>query len=236
MAPYVKKNYKRCGAKSRQTGEPCRRPAMANGRCYLHGGKAPVGVVSTSFQHGRYSKYLPANLLARYEQSLNDPQILELVNEISLVDARISQRLDDIDKNEAASITWKELQIVWSRFTNAIRDGDQQKQQEHLRQLNDLVNGGAKHADLWYEVMNLVDNRRKLVDSEAKRMDSTRSNVTIEQALLLVSATISALKEIVYKYADPQTARSILVDASAKYKELIGPVNPPGGTSGALDG
>ena len=28
----------RCGARRRRTGEPCRAPAMANGRCHKHGG------------------------------------------------------------------------------------------------------------------------------------------------------------------------------------------------------
>jgi hypothetical protein len=28
----------RCGAWARRTGLPCRKPAMANGRCQLHGG------------------------------------------------------------------------------------------------------------------------------------------------------------------------------------------------------
>ncbi len=41
----------RCGAHSRRTGQPCRGPAMANGRCRMHGGKA--GRKAT---HGRYSK------------------------------------------------------------------------------------------------------------------------------------------------------------------------------------
>ena len=41
----------RCGAHARRTGEPCRGPAMANGRCRMHGGKA--GRKPT---HGRYTK------------------------------------------------------------------------------------------------------------------------------------------------------------------------------------
>lgn len=41
----------RCGAHARRTGNPCRGPAMKNGRCRLHGGKA--GRKPT---HGRYSK------------------------------------------------------------------------------------------------------------------------------------------------------------------------------------
>ena len=30
----------RCGAKARTTGCPCQAPAMANGRCRMHGGKS----------------------------------------------------------------------------------------------------------------------------------------------------------------------------------------------------
>lgn len=41
----------RCGAHSRRTGQPCRGPAMKNGRCRMHGGKA--GRKPT---HGRYTK------------------------------------------------------------------------------------------------------------------------------------------------------------------------------------
>lgn len=40
-----------CGAFARTTGRPCRAPAMANGRCRMHGGKA--GRKPT---HGRYTK------------------------------------------------------------------------------------------------------------------------------------------------------------------------------------
>ncbi|WP_439626498.1 hypothetical protein [Shinella sp.] len=32
----------KCGAHARTTGEPCRHVAMANGRCYRHGGKTPA--------------------------------------------------------------------------------------------------------------------------------------------------------------------------------------------------
>lgn len=33
----------RCGARRKRDGAPCCRPAMKNGRCYLHGGKTPSG-------------------------------------------------------------------------------------------------------------------------------------------------------------------------------------------------
>ena len=58
-----------CGAKARTNGhKPCKRFAMANGRCHLHGGKTPKNIPrpkteearlrqeKSSWKHGRYSK------------------------------------------------------------------------------------------------------------------------------------------------------------------------------------
>jgi len=48
---------KKCSARSKRTGEPCRQPAMANGKCRFHGGKstgAPPGN-RNAWKHGGYS-------------------------------------------------------------------------------------------------------------------------------------------------------------------------------------
>ena len=55
-------NAPRCGAKTRN-GTPCKAPAMANGRCRMHGGKStgprtPEGLERSrkaNFKHGLYS-------------------------------------------------------------------------------------------------------------------------------------------------------------------------------------
>jgi hypothetical protein len=55
-------NAPRCGAKTRP-GTPCRAPAMANGRCRMHGGKSTgprttAGLARSrkaNYKHGRYS-------------------------------------------------------------------------------------------------------------------------------------------------------------------------------------
>lgn len=39
----------RCGAYARSAGRPCQHCAMANGRCYYHGGSSKV-------KHGKYTK------------------------------------------------------------------------------------------------------------------------------------------------------------------------------------
>lgn len=39
----TRKRLPKCGAKTRTTGEPCKNPALENGRCRLHGGATPSG-------------------------------------------------------------------------------------------------------------------------------------------------------------------------------------------------
>ncbi len=49
-------NAPRCGAFARTTGQPCKSPAMGNGRCRMHGGKspgAPEGKANGNYRHGR---------------------------------------------------------------------------------------------------------------------------------------------------------------------------------------
>ena len=46
----------RCKAHARTTGRPCQAPAMANGRCRMHGGKstgAPTGKANANYKHGK---------------------------------------------------------------------------------------------------------------------------------------------------------------------------------------
>src|SRR5450432_4611861 len=47
---------KRCGARTR-SGKPCQSPAMANGRCRMHGGPSPGAPKGNqhAYKHGRYA-------------------------------------------------------------------------------------------------------------------------------------------------------------------------------------
>jgi hypothetical protein len=58
----------RCGARGKRTGQPCQGPAMANGRCRVHGGKStgpktPEGAErarQAALRHGFYTAELKA--------------------------------------------------------------------------------------------------------------------------------------------------------------------------------
>lgn len=48
-----------CGAHCRTTGQPCKAPSMANGRCRMHGGGspgAPSGKSHPNYRHGKRTR------------------------------------------------------------------------------------------------------------------------------------------------------------------------------------
>lgn len=84
-----------CGAKTRNGGK-CRKPAMENGRCRLHGGLSLSGADHPNFKHGAYSIYyeaMPDNIKAKteaFEQS--DP--FDLTTELALSKALLANFLE----------------------------------------------------------------------------------------------------------------------------------------------
>jgi len=81
IPPSKQYRRQRCGAHARTTGRPCRRWAMANGRCMMHGGKSLWGKKHPSFKTGLRSKYQEQVVLQYLSQ---DPEAAEGLAEMDL--------------------------------------------------------------------------------------------------------------------------------------------------------
>lgn len=181
-----------CGAKTR-TGGTCTQPAMQNGRCRMHGGKHPKGIASPHYKTGKYSRYLPARMTARYEEAVSDPALLELRGDIALTDARLADLLQRVDSGESGAL-WSRLMQARLDLLAYRRAGDTVKIAEALNTLLDLV--GQGHADYraWAEVGAVVEQRRRLVESERKRLVEMQQTLTVEKAMLLIGAIGGIIK------------------------------------------
>lgn len=94
-----------CGATARSTGKPCQRPAgwgtdhPGQGRCKLHGGKSPI-------KHGRYSKITRPRLRELLDQYENDPAPLDLLPEVKLLRALLTDFVERYDAITEATLAW----------------------------------------------------------------------------------------------------------------------------------
>jgi hypothetical protein len=182
-----------CGAKTR-TGGQCKQAALQNGRCHFHGGKSLAGIASPTFQDGSRSKYvLPPRLRKRYDAALNDPALLEQRREIALVDARLGDLLARVDTGESGAL-WSALMERREELIDAKRGGDTVKQVLALNAILDLISQGHADYRAWRELAAALDQRRKLVESERKRLVEMQQVMTSEQAMLLMNALLMAVK------------------------------------------
>lgn len=203
-----------CGAKAR-TGEPCRQRAMANGRCRYHGGLTPGGLASPNLITGRYSKYLPARLMERYQEALKDPALLELKEEIALLDGRLADLLVRVDTGESG-IIWRRLQEARGQLLQAWKAKNTERAELAIHEIIDTIARGHGDWMAWQDIHATLEARRRLVESERKRLIDSEQMITAERAMLLFGAIGGIIKRHV---SDPAILQSIAADLS----EIIDP-------------
>lgn len=179
---------------------------MLNGRCAMHGGKTPRGVDSPHTKHGRYSKDLPTRLAGRFEQAIKDAELIQLNREAALLDTRIGELLEQIDAEGTGAI-FKLLAKAWTDY-RAAKEGDKPTS---LMVVEQLIERGMAQEITWAEIYSLIEQRRKVVESEAKRQTQLKQTLTVSQAMTLLTAVVDIVKRNV---SDDDILRSVSRDIS----------------------
>lgn len=179
-----------CKAKAKSTGKRCTQRVVPGYEvCFYHGGATPRGVASPHFKHGRYAK-VPINLLAAYEASLADPELLSLNQEIALLDARANTVLGRLEVKEAGS-WFARLNELWTAMEKA--RPDPQQVMYFLGQIGDVIQAGAREWEQWGELFSIFEQRRKLAESERRRREAMQTQLNADQAMTLVSALLESV-------------------------------------------
>lgn len=209
----------RCNA-MRQDGTFCRAfPVKGSVRkCKRHGGaNAGSGVVSPMLKHGRTSKYLPQRLMSRYEQMLKDEKQLSLAEEIALIDTRLSEAVEGLSV-ESGMALWVTLQKLSKTYHRYIRSRHAAKAEKVLQEIFNTIEEGTSEFRQWNEILNLIDHRRKTVESERKRIVETQQVLTAQQAMIMMSALHDVLRK---RVDDPKTLRLIANDLDRLFNNPV---------------
>lgn len=219
----------KCTAKAKSTGERCTRNAMKGTTvCYVHGGKAALknrGKGSPNYKHGRYSKHLPERMRERFNESLNDGQLLQLRDEIALIDARLEEVLSSID-GKTSEEHFKALGDTWRKLYKAMVAKDNTAINELTREMNSLVGRGSASYQSWNELSKYIAQRQKLVESERKRYVEMGQMVKLEHSMVamdrLTNGFIATVEALVKQGEIPINAgKKLLQEASREYQLLI---------------
>lgn len=157
---------------------------------------------------GRYSKHLPTRMLATYDAAQADPNLLALNADIAMIDARLSDVLLRVDTGESGQI-WQELRATYKAMQDANRRRDVDEARQLLNDLGSLITRGHLDYAAWADVRTLVEQRRKLVESERKRLVDLQQMMTNEQAMLLITRLYDSVTRHV---SDPDIFAAIAAD------------------------
>ena len=184
----------------------------------MHGGKSLSGLASPRLSSGRYSRVLPRRLLSTFHQSLRDPALLELRQEIAVVQARALDLIKRVDSGESGHL-WKLLQQTWAEVEAAQRRGDTGAQDAALLELGLLIRRGAADYEAWEDACKQIDRKRCLVESERRRLVELHQMIRVDELLTLMAALTESIKRHV---SDRATLGAISADFSKLLEQNTG--------------
>lgn len=184
----------KCGAKTR-SGKPCQAPAMANGRCRMHRGKAGAGLAHYNFQgKGKYKDVIPVPLKEVFERAVESgPEMLDLTEEIALVQSRIYQILGNLETGESAT-RWRELREASKVLQAARRRGDKVTVAETMEQIMNLLSDAGKEFWIWDDLFKTIGSYQSLVRDEKKRRLEMHQLISTDQAQGLLADIIMVIR------------------------------------------
>ena len=202
-----------CGAKTR-AGKPCRLPPVeGRTRCRMHGGASPRGIAHPRTKHGRFSRDMPTRMLATYEAALADEDLISLLEEIALVTAREGDLLSRVDSGESGEI-WTALRKAWAEYESAVAASNAPAMAYALTDIGRLLHRGHEDHLAWRELLATIEQRRRLVETERRRLVDLNQMISHERAMLFATALLDAVRRNV-------DDRDALARVSADFQRLF---------------
>jgi len=169
----------------------------------------------------RYGKYLPARISDHYLTALDDQDLLSGRDSVALADARINDLLSKVNTGETGSI-WNNLKTAHYELKRAQVMGDANAGRAAMAEIESLIHKGSSEYQSWKEIFDLIDLRRRLAESEHKRLVSLQQVFTAEQGMKLIRFLIIIIRKHV---KDPAILQAISDEISTRLATTMNPHN-----------
>lgn len=151
---------------------------------------------------------LPKDLAEKYELILADPQLVELKTDIAFVETRIQAVTSRISAEKESRAIIKVLRMIVETAVKEISRG-QVSPLTALQDVRILLDKKYSTHLMWEEVYALTEQKRKLVETESKRMKDLNAYLTPDQALGLVTGMVQLAKKYVPSEQMPEFTEDI---------------------------
>jgi hypothetical protein len=207
----------------------CDKPAVPGYNfCSSHGGPSPSRNFfgrGRSMTTGAGSSFPLTRLASKYNEMKKDGRILSNRHSITIIDHRIMQLVERIDANDAPDRLNK-LQKLWNEMRDFEMRGNE-VEATLIKKAIDVQFEKAREDFLsWDQMVNILDARRKMVDSEVKVAKDIQAILTAEDAYELVAKLLASVIQVVN---DPNQLKRIQYE----FTRIIG--DTPVGKDEAID-
>jgi len=179
----------------------------------MHSGSAPAGIASATYKTGRYSRAMPVSLKRSYEAARSDPDLLSLVDEVALVQARLRELIERVRDGGAAK-RQPEFEATWAALKSATRRRDPVALAAAIERHGALIEDMGRDDTLWTEIRETLRLAAILMNQEARRRvemgDYVRTSVTLELFMELLRVVRAQVQDPVALRAIQQSMKQII--------------------------
>lgn len=199
----------------------CHRPAVAGMYvCKYHGGGSTGDARTLMSQVRNITKYLNKNLADKYLESFSDDQLFNQRTNVSLVNARNMQLLEDM---QAGGLTTTERLKALRKGLKLLDEGEVVAGAATIR---NVVESLTEEKSAWDEIRKNVEVIKDLSNAEMTRRKEMRQYLTAEQVVAKLDEFTNRVLDAIEKQVDnPQIIEGI-------YREIVGAAHGAIGTPG----
>jgi len=137
---YDSQQRRLCNRMSKRSQSLCCGPAMHNGCCRMHGGKAIGGIAHPHYKHGRYSR-TSGGLRDNYESALADEaKLLDMREDIALLRSMAERAAERLTERDTPDFRRRAMDL----FSEARESSDPEKAAARLTELGSLLSRGSQ--------------------------------------------------------------------------------------------
>lgn len=168
------------------------------------------------------STFKSSELAQRYEEALEDPELVALRRPLALTSARIQQLLERVEDGVTDEL-WVGAAQAFDGLKVAIKKGDDLEIGKYLSILDGIFKRVEDDYQSWRQVFEALELQRKLSESERKRLVEMKQFITAQDAMEMVRALTSSVFKIVQ---DPLMLRRIVYE----FSRITGVITPTSDT------
>ncbi len=180
----------------------------------MHGGKISPMHGSNKGEIDGVKTHLPKSLCKHFERAINDPELLSLTKDVARLEGFIEDRFEKMAAGPLPAELWKSVEFYTKEIRARADSGDEKKAAEIpvlCRKLEEVVANGLGYEKSETEALTLIQEKRKVAETEHKRLQMIGGLITVQEAMALMGQVVKILHMHVN---EPRVLKAIATDVT----------------------